>query len=127
MKYSFVFQNKSYNLPNYNVEMVRKLEALDEQGANASSSEQLQLLYNYINETLGEEVTNNILGGFDDADPNEINIVYGSIVNAYHKPLEEHELKEHEAFINKNLKAVQSDKLVNLVSVLGQASDKINK
>ena len=51
MKYSFVFQNKSYNLPNYNVEMVRKLEALDEQSANVSSSEQLQLLYNYINET----------------------------------------------------------------------------
>ena len=32
----------------------------------------------------------------------------------------------YEAFINKNLKAVQSDKLVNLMSVLGQASDKIN-
>ena len=123
MKYSFVFQNKSYNLLNYKVEMVRKLEALDEQGANASSSEQLQLLYNYINETLGEEVTNNILGAFDDADPNEINTVKGWIVNAYHKPLAEHELKERESEMKENFKAVQSKKIVDLMNALSKASE----
>ena len=123
MKYSFVFQNKSYNLPNYNVEMVRKLETLDEQGANASSSEQLQLLYNYINETLGDEVTNGLLGDFDNADPNEVNIVYISIVNAYHKPLTEHELKERESEMKENFKAVQSEKIVDLMNALSKASE----
>ena len=123
MKYSFVFQNKSYNLPNYNVEMVRKLEALDEQSANASSSEQLQLLYNYINETLGEEVTNGLLGDFDNADPNEVNIVYISIVNAYHKPIAEHELKERESEMKENFKAVQSEKIVDLMNALSKASE----
>ena len=123
MKYSFVYQNKTYNLPAYNVEMVRKLETLDEQGANASSSEQLQMLYNYINETLGDEVTNGLLGDFDNADPNEVNIVYISIVNAYHRPLEEHELKERESEVKENFKAVQSEKIVDLMNALSKASE----
>lgn len=127
MKYSFVFKGKTYELPNYNVEMVRKLEELDERGANASASEQLQLLYNYVNETLGEEVTNTILGDFDNADPNEVNMIYMDIVNAYHRPLEERELKEREAQVKDNFKAVQSDKIIDLMSALSNASNMVNK
>lgn len=126
MKYSFVFKGKTYELPNYNVEMVRKLEELDERGANASASEQLQLLYNYVNETLGEEVTNTILGDFDNADPNEINMIYMDIVNAYHRPLEERELKERESQVKENFKAVQSDKVIDLLNAIGQLPNKVN-
>ena len=126
MKYSFVFKGKTYELPNYNVEMVRKLEELDERGANASASEQLQLLYNYVNETLGEEVTNTILGDFDNADPNEVNMIYMDIVNAYHRPLEERELKEREAQVKENFKAVQSDKVIDLLNAIGQLPNKVN-
>lgn len=126
MKYSFVFKGKTYELPNYNVEMVRKLEELDARGANASASEQLQLLYNYVNETLGEEVTNTILGDFDNADPNEINMIYMDIVNAYHRPLEERELKERESQVKENFKAVQSDKVIDLLNAIGQLPNKVN-
>lgn len=123
MKYSFVYQKKTYELPAYNVEMVRKLETLDEQCVNISRSEQVQLLYNYVNDTLGEEVTKELLSDFENSDPNEVNVIYSSIVNAYNKPLEQYELKERESEMKENFKAVQSEKIVDLMNALSKASE----
>jgi hypothetical protein len=51
-------------------------------------------MYNFLCDLVGKDKIEEVIGKFNDADPNNINITYLSIVREYNKPLNDYEMSE---------------------------------
>lgn len=93
MEYSVVFNGRTVALKNYNVDVAEKIEKhikLSESSTSVRAS--LQSLYNTISSLLEDSnVINELVGNFNDCDPNDLNILYTLIVDSYEKPLDDFE------------------------------------
>lgn len=117
--YSINFNNKSCILPAYNIEVVKKLEEIDARAVQSSYSVRLEIWYNFLVELLGEEQVKNLLGGnFEEVDANDIHTLYVNVVDKYNEPQTKRTIKSNSDAVKDNLKAIQSDKLIELVNAL---------
>lgn len=92
MVYTIIENGKSYDLPNYNLKISAKMEAVENfKTTAASASDKIRKMYDFITEIVGKENTVEMIGKVDEADPNDINIAYLDIVRAYNKPLVDYE------------------------------------
>lgn len=89
--YSILFDGKKIELPKYSVELALKIEALDNVEGNLK--DKLQAMYDFVYELIGEKEVE-LIGAFDEADPNMINILFLQIVSCYNKPLTDYNVKE---------------------------------
>ena len=110
--YSFMFDGKKVELPKYSVDIAMKIEALD--NVEGTISDQLKAMFEFIYEIIGEQTTE-LLGDFENADPNMINILFLQIVNEFNKPFTDYQVKQATKVmdnpeIKKSLDAI--DKLV---------------
>ena len=87
-----MFEGKKIDLPNYSVELALKIEDLDR--VEGTISDKMKAMYDFISEVIGIEKTEEALGEFNTSDPNLINILFLSIVNAYNKPLQDYTIKQ---------------------------------
>ena len=90
--YSVNFENKKIELPKYSIDLALKIEELD--NFEGSIADGLKAMYDFISEVIGIEKTEEVLGEFNASDPNLINILFLSIVNAYNKPLQDYTIKQ---------------------------------
>jgi hypothetical protein len=117
--YAINFNNKSCILPAYNIEVVKKLEEIDARAVQSSYSVRLEIWYNFLVELLGEEQVKNLLGGsFEEVDANDIHTLYVNVVDKYNEPQTKRTIKSNSDAVKDNLKAIQSDKLIELVNAL---------
>ena len=86
-----MFEGKKIDLPNYSVELALKIEDLDR--VEGTISDKMKAMYDFIEGIVGEQ-TSELIGDFDVADPNMINILFLTIVNCYNKPLTDYNIKE---------------------------------
>ena len=115
--YSVNFENKKIELPNYSIDLAMKIDELDKFEGNIADG--LKAMYDFISEVIGLEKTEEVLGEFNASDPNLINILFLSIVNAYNKPLEEYTIKQSTAVLD-NPKIKQS---LDAISKVVEAND----
>ena len=88
INYSVIINNTEYELPGYNLDIAEKLENVDRTNASPRSlRDKCKGIYTLITQLLGEETTKEIVGDFSKVDPNNLNIIYLRIVDAYNNPL----------------------------------------
>lgn len=124
MEYTVIFNDKSYDLPTYNLKISEKLEQVEKFNASdASIKEKLKKMHNVCSEILGKENAMEIIGKFEESDPNMINIVYLSVVEAYNKPLADFEMQRSV----EKLDSEAFDKLKDILSSAEVVSALIDK
>lgn len=96
--YKLTFKNKEIELPKYTMAVMDKIEALDK--FTGSGSELIRLMYNFIEDLIGGELVQELLGAVDDVDTNDVNILFSSIIKCYKKPFEKYQLEEAGSIIN---------------------------
>lgn len=95
MNYSIEMNGTLIELPKYTISVMEKIEQLEKNSnSSASAKSKLQTMYNFLCDLVGKDKIEEVIGKFNDADPNNINITYLSIVREYNKPLNDYEMSE---------------------------------
>lgn len=95
MDYSIEINGNAIELPKYTISVMEKIEQLEKSSnSSASAKSKLQTMYNFLCDLVGKDKIEEVIGKFNDADPNNINITYLSIVREYNKPLNDYEMSE---------------------------------
>jgi hypothetical protein len=95
MNYSIEMNGNIIELPKYTISVMEKLEQLEKNSNSPGSAKsKLQAMYNFLCDLVGKDKVEEVIGKFTDADPNDINIAYLSIVKEYNKPLNDYEMSE---------------------------------
>ena len=128
-RYSVMINNVTVELVDYNVALMEAMENLGhELEATASVKDKLKKKYDFIIKVSDKEVITDLLGKFEEADPNDISITFDRIVGTYDKPYNEHAIKEHmadlEVFNSDGINALT--KLSESVSNISNINNKAN-
>jgi hypothetical protein len=95
MNYSIEMNGTLIELPKYTISVMEKIEQLEKSSnSSASAKSKLQTMYNFLCDLVGKDKIVEVIGKFNDADSNNINITYLSIVREYNKPLNDYEMSE---------------------------------
>lgn len=95
MNYTVEMNGNVIELPKYTISVMEKIEQVERNtNSSASAKTKLQGLYNFVCDLVGKDNVENAIGKFDEADPNDINIAYLSIVREYNKPLSDFEMNQ---------------------------------
>ena len=120
MEYNIIYEGRGYELPKYSIKVAEKIEKLeDAKGSNINFKEKCKLIYGFIDFALGKEFTAEVLGDFQEADPNTINIVYLEIVKQYNKPLTDYNNAESTA----KLDEAGIDRLTDLLKSIPKVAE----
>lgn len=125
MTYTANFEGNIIELPDYTFNIADKLERQESvNSGNSKLKDKCKSMYDLITDLIGTELITTLLGKFNESDPNRINILYLSIINAYNKPLQDFS----ESSVDDKINMEQIDKIVSLVSALEKAQNiKVNK
>lgn len=122
MEYSFIYGNKGYELPTYSMKIAEKIETVEKTNQGPSKfRDKCKSMYEFISNIIGKDNTDEIIGVFNESDPNIINLVYLEIVKQYNKPLVDYNAEETAA----KLDDVGIDKITELLKALPNA-EKLN-
>lgn len=103
MKYTFIYNGKSYELPKKTIEVAERLEycaGLDD--TDMSIREKFKYFYETIEILTGKENAEEILGSenIEEVDLSEVSIVMQKIMGAYSKPITQSEIRELHDLLN---------------------------
>lgn len=123
--YELSYGGECVQLPAYNFKIAEKLEKQEAMNLGSSKfRDKCKSMYDIEKELLGDDFVDTMIGKFEDADPNEINIVYMMIVRAYSNPLDEF----NNSNLSDKLDSTKIDKMVELINALDKANNlKIKK
>ena len=119
MTYTLTYNNQMVEIPNYNFSIAELIEK--QELVNASKSkfkDKCRSMYSTIEGIIGCSKIEELIGKFEDCDPNEINILYLQILKTYNEPLENY--KDSDVYTR--LDNFQIEKLTSLVDALDKAS-----
>lgn len=120
MTYTANFEGNIIDLPDYSFNIADKLERQESvNSGNGKLKDKCKSMYDLITDLIGTELTTTLLGKFNESDPNRVNILYLSIINAYNKPLQDFS----ESSVDEKINLEQIDKIVNLVTALEKAQN----
>lgn len=115
MEYTVIYNGQSYDIPNYSIKISEKLEEIELLNrGNQKFRDKCKKMYDFIGEVLTKQVANELIGKFEDSDPNTINILYLEIVKAYNKPLADY----NESEVEKRINSDELEKMLELVKAL---------
>lgn len=115
MEYTVIYNGQSYDIPNYSIKISEKLEEIELLNrGNQKFRDKCKKMYDFIGEVLTKQVANELIGKFEDSDPNTINILYLEIVKSYNKPLADY----NESEVEKRINTDELEKMLELVKAL---------
>lgn len=102
MSYSIIFNGTDINLPNYNFNIAGKIEEVEISNSSNTKKfrDKCKKMYEFETELIGKDKLTEVIGKFDDCDPNDINILYLSIVACYNQPLAEYNSEKATSKLN---------------------------
>lgn len=120
--YSYEFVTEKGNnicLPNYTVNIAEQMEKAHMANTNGGLNfrQKINRLYEFCTSVVGKENMEKEVGKLDNADPNEINILYLAILDCYNKPLEDYEQRKLDA----KMDSAHIDKLSNILDKADKA------
>ena len=76
--YSIVLNGTEVNLPNYSFTTANKIEEIEISNNNAAKKfkDKCNLMYKFESELIGKQKLSELIGDFNDCDPNDINLLY---------------------------------------------------
>lgn len=91
MNYSVNLNNKDIILPRYSVAIFEKLEDYVKfSEGNASGKDKLAKLYKTLADIIGKDTVEDVIGSFKECDPNELNLLWLKVRDAYSAPVEDY-------------------------------------
>lgn len=115
MQYTVIYNGQSYDLPNYSIKISDKLEEIEiSNKGNVKFKDKCKKMYDFIADLLTKQIALDILGKFEESDPNIINIVYLEIVKSYNKPLADYSKNEMDEIMNSG----DIDKILEITKAL---------
>ena len=119
MNYQINVNGSTYALPTYNIKIMQMLDEQEIKNNDASVHilDKLKSLYNTCESLIPN--LSAIIGSFDSLDPNELNLVYLNIIQAYSEPVNSHNNDEAKTKIQDALSSIEgADKMVELIEKL---------
>lgn len=118
-EYTVNFNEEEVKLPKYTFDIANKIEKQEvTNSGNSKFQDKCRSMHSLLESLLGKEKISELLGSFKDSDPNDINILYLSIVQAYSDPVEQFNMESTQRTIdNANL-----DSLKDFLTVFEKAS-----
>ena len=119
MNYQINVNGSTYALPTYNIKIMQMLDEQEKKNNDASVDilDKLKSLYNTCESLIPN--LSAIIGSFDSLDPNELNLVYLNIIQAYSEPVNSHNNYEAKNKIQDALSSIEgADKMVELIEKL---------
>lgn len=119
MNYQINVNGSTYALPTYNIKIMQMLDEQEKKNNDASIDilDKLKSLYSTCESLIPN--LSAIIGSFDSLDPNELNLVYLNIIQAYSAPVASHNNDEAKTKIQQALSSVEgADKMVELMEKL---------
>ena len=119
MNYQINVNGSTYALPTYNIKIMQMLDEKKKKNNDASVDilDKLKSLYNTCESLIPN--LSAIIGSFDSLDPNELNLVYLNIIQAYSEPVNSHNNDEAKNKIQDALSSIEgADKMVELIEKL---------
>ena len=119
MNYQINVNESTYALPTYNIKIMQMLDEHEKKNNDASVDilDKLKSLYNTCESLIPN--LSAIIGSFDSLDPNELNLVYLNIIQAYSEPVNSHNNDEAKTKIQDALSSIEgADKMVELIEKL---------
>lgn len=122
--YSIVHCGKTYELEPYSIRIADEVEKVGAKNAsNITMREKCKGLYDFIVAVIGKDATKEVCGELSSSDPNELNIVFLKIVNAYNKPLYEYQSEQ----ATERLNVEEVDRITKLMETMSKIDiDKLN-
>lgn len=120
MEYTVIWNGQSYDLPCYSLKISEKLEEIENiNRSSAKFREKCKKMYDLAEFVIGKQAVLEILGKFDDSDPNKVNILYLEILKSYNKPLEDYSMAGMEEMMNSD----ELEKVLEIVKALPQIKE----
>lgn len=119
MNYQINVNGSTYSLPTYNIKIMQMLDEQEKKNNDASVDilDKLKSLYNTCESLIPN--LSAIIGSFDSLDPNELNLVYLNIIQAYSEPVNSHNNDEAKTKIQDALSSIEgADKMIELMEKL---------
>ena len=119
MNYQINVNGSTYALPKYNIKIMQMLDEQEKKNNDASVDilDKLKSLYNTCESLIPN--LSAIIGSFDSLDPNELNLVYLNIIQAYSEPVNSHNNDEAKTKIQDALSSIEgADKMIELMEKL---------
>lgn len=92
MEYVVDFRGHTIELPKYTLAITEKFDKLDKDNAKLlSAKDRLKNIYKLLEDLIGKDALKEVVGLFDECDPNEVNILYFEVVKCYNSPVEEYQ------------------------------------
>ena len=119
--YSIVFNGTEVNLPNYRFTTANKIEEIEISNNNAGKKfkDKCNLMYKFESELIGKQQLSELIGDFNDCDPNDINLLYLKIVASYQKPITDYNSEATESKMND----ANLSKLLEVLNAVSNISD----
>lgn len=109
---------ETIHLPDYTVDIAEKIESVMLYAdTKARFRDKIKKMYDFLDKLLGKEVVVGQFGKFENCDPNDINLLFLKITDAYNRPVSDY----NEDKIVEKLDKTQIDKLSKIVD----SADKI--
>ena len=109
---------ETIHLPDYTVDIAEKIESVMLYAdTKARFRDKIKKMYDFLDKLLGKEVVVGQFGKFENCDPNDINLLFLKITDAYNRPISDY----NEDKIVEKLDKTQIDKLSKIVD----SADKI--
>lgn len=95
MAYILEMNGNSCELPKYSINIVDKIDKAEQNmKKTVSVKEQLKMMYNLLVDITDKASVEALIGKFDEADANDINIAYLKLIKVYNSPLLNYESEE---------------------------------
>ena len=118
MQYNINYNDTVVTLPKYSLKIAEMLEQQDKINSSPIKfREKCKTMFATLENIIGNEKISELLGKFDECDPNEINLLYLSVIKAYGEPLNSYNTDS----VYNSLNDMQVDKLTRLMDALEKA------
>lgn len=119
--YSIVFNGTEVNIPNYSFTTANKIEEIEISNNNAGKKfkDKCSLMYKFESELIGKQQLSELIGEFNDCDPNDINLLYLKIVASYQQPIADYNSEATESKMND----ANLSKLLEVLNAVSNISD----
>lgn len=109
---------ETIHLPDYTVDIAEKIESVMLYAdTKARFRDKIKKMYDFLDKLIGKEVVVGQFGKFENCDPNDINLLFLKITDAYNRPVSDY----NEDKIVEKLDKTQIEKLSKIVD----SADKI--
>ena len=119
MQYNINYNDTVVTLPKYSLKIAEMLEQQDKINSSPIKfREKCKTMFITLENIIGNEKISELLGKFEECDPNDINLLYLSTVKAYGEPLNSYNTDS----VYNSLNDMQVDKLTRLMDALEKAN-----